>query len=294
MFIRFFKGQPNSHVVLFRNGEVIREGQGLNFWYLPMASSIAVVPSGSQDAPFIFKLPTADYQEITLQGSFTYRVDNPSRLSEMLDFTIDPSSGAYASEDPDRLIARVVSAVQAEARAMVATYPLRKAMTTAKGMSGQVLKAVQALPALEKMGIEIEGLNIVAVKASPEMQKALEADYREQLHREADMAIYARRAAAVEEERKIQERELNTEVELENQRKELVDTQARNKLTLAEAEAKAEEMKLDPYGKLPQQTLIGLALKEWAANAGMIENLSITPDMLSGLAGWINGKGKAA
>ena len=66
-----------------------------------------------------------------------------------------------------------------------------------------------------------------------------------------------------------------------------MDTQARNNLALAEAEARADELKLSPYGALPPQALVGLALKEWAGNAGNIDNLSITPDLLSKVVTWV-------
>jgi len=64
----------------------------------------------------------------------------------------------------------------------------------------------------------------------------LEAEYRERLQRDADRAIYERRTAAVEEERKIRQSELETDIDLEERRKELVVMQAENSLTLAEAE----------------------------------------------------------
>ena len=63
--------------------------------------------------------------------------------------------------------------------------------------------------------------------------------------------------------------------------------QAKNSLTLAEADATADELKLAPYGELPPQALVGLALKEWASNAGTIENLSITPDLLSKVVSFV-------
>jgi hypothetical protein len=66
------------------------------------------------------------------------------------------------------------------------------------------------------------------------------------------------------------------------------DTQARNNLTLAEAEAKADELKLNPYAEMPPQALLALALKEWAGNAGNIENLSITSDILTKVASWVS------
>lgn len=124
------------------------------------------------------------------------------------------------------------------------------------------------------------------------MRKALEADYREGLQRRADQAIYARRAAAVAEERKIKQSELDTEVELEERRRELVEMQAANRLRLAEADARADELKLDPYARMPAQALLGLALKEWAANAGNIANLSITPDHLNQLVAWVGSQGR--
>lgn len=125
------------------------------------------------------------------------------------------------------------------------------------------------------------------------MQKALEAEYRELLQKNADKAIYERRAASVEEERKIRQREMDTDVELENRRKDLVELQAENSLKLAEAEAKADEMKLEPYGNLAPQALIGLALKEFAGNAGKIGSLNITPDMLGQVIGWVGGQNNA-
>ena len=59
------------------------------------------------------------------------------------------------------------------------------------------------------------GVNILAVRAVPEMTRALETSTREKLQQEADQAIYERRNFAVEQERKIKESELNTEIAIE-------------------------------------------------------------------------------
>lgn len=80
---------------------------------------------------------------------------------------------------------------------------------------------------------------------------------------------------------------MDTEIELENRRKDLVDTQARNRVALAEADAKAEALKLRVYGELAPQVVAGVALKDWAAAGGQIGNLTITPDMLAQLGAWI-------
>lgn len=288
MLVRYFKGEPNIHVIRFRNGRVAQHGDGINFWYLPLNTSVAAVPTGSREAQFIFTETTANFQEVSIQGALTYRLTAPVEVARRLDFTIDPANGRYLAEDPDKLVQRIVNAVQGHTRSEVNRLPLEDALTRVKDLSAEVFSKVKREPQLGELGVLLESLHFTAVKATPEMQKALEADYREGLQQRADQAIYARRAAAVDEERKIRESEMNTNVELENRRKDLVDTQARNNLALAEADAKADELKLSPYGALPPQALVGLALKEWAANAGKIDNLSITPDLLSQVVSWVS------
>lgn len=288
MMINYYKGEPNTYTVCSRNGQVIRHGAGINFWYSPVTTSIAAVPLASQESQFIFMETTADFQEVSIQGSLTYRLAKPLDIAKRLDFTILPSTHRFKSEDPGQLVQRVVNSVQAHTRSQVSQLSLEGALTEVKDLSAVIFEAVITSPELSGLGIVLEGLHFAEVKTTPEMQKALEADYRERLNKRADLAIYDRRKAAVEEERKIRESEMNTDIELESRRKSLVDTQARNSLKLAEAEAKAEELKLSPFGDLPPQALVGLALKEWAGNAGTIENLSITPDLLSKVVSYVS------
>ena len=287
MILKYHKGQPNLHIIRYRAGEIAAEGAGVNFWYWPWNTTIATVPLATQEAPFIFNEFTANYQEVAIQGVLTYRLEQPLTIAAHLDYTIETGTGRYTTDDPDKLVQQVVDAVQAQTRYLINDMPLEEALTRAQQLAAAVYAEVALTSGLGELGIRLETLHFHAIKATPEMQKALETDYREALHRRADQAIYTRRAAAIEEERKIQESEINTEVEIENRRKALVDTQARNNLALAEAEAKADELKLGPYGALPPQALVGLALKEWAGNAGNIDNLSITPDLLSKVVTWV-------
>jgi hypothetical protein len=288
MLINYYKGEPNSYVLSHRNGKLAQHGAGINFYYMPLTTTLAIVPLASQESQFIFNETTANFQEVSIQGSLTYRLSDPIELAKRLDFTVSPKTHRHKSEDPLQLVQRVVNSVQAHTRSEVMERSLEAALSEVKDLSSVVFEKVANAPELTSLGIVLEGLHFTAVKATPEMQKALEADYRESLHKREDQAIYDRRKSAVDEERKIRESEMNTDVELENRRKDLVDTQARNSLALAEAEAKAEELKLAPYGELPPQALIGLALKEWAGNAGMIDNLTITPDLLSKVVSFVS------
>jgi hypothetical protein len=288
MFIRYFKGEPSAYVIRYRNGKIVTSEEGANFWYMPINTSVAAIPVVSQEAQFLFTETTANYQEVSIQGTITYRITDPQLVANRLNFTINPSTSRFTSEDPHKLVQRIVNLVQGRTRSKVNALSLEAAITGVHDLAIEVFEGVVDDESISRLGVALESLHFTALKATPEMQKALEADYREGLQQRADQAIYARRAAAVAEERNIRESELATEVELENRRKDLVDTQARNNLTLAEAEAKADELKLNPYGEMPPQALLALALKEWAGNAGNIENLSITPDLLTKVASWVS------
>lgn len=286
----YHKGDPATFLIRYKNGKEKHYGTGQCLWYMPMYTTLAKVPVLSQVAPFIFTEATANFQEVSIQGQLTYRLSDPLKAAQYLNFTID-SAGQYRSEDPEALRQRIINTVQAYTRSGMNTLDLEQALGEVKNLSTTVLEQVRKEPDLLALGVLIENLHFTSVSATAEMRKALEADYRESLQKRADQAIYDRRAAALEEERKLKQREMDTDVELEQRRKDLVEKQAQNNLTLAEAEAKAEEMKLNPYGELQPQALVGLALKEWAANAGTVENLSIGADMLNQLVSWI-GAGK--
>src|SRR5260370_29941522 len=133
-----------------------------------------------------------------------------------------------------------------------------------------VRAAVQADPTLADMGVECLNLFITAIKPTPEMAKALEAEYREGLQQRADQAIYARRAAAVEQERRIKENELNTQLLLEQRRQELVDLEGQNSNKQAEFNARSNELWLQPWRATDPRVLLALAFKLMGDNAQRI------------------------
>ena len=217
---RFIKTQPTQYVIQYKNGHPRREGAGLAFWYFAPSSSIVVVPTASVNEPFIFPEVTADFQEVTVQGQITYRVADPQRTAALLDFTIRPK-GTYLSEDPQKLSQRLIDQVQVAMRAEVQAVPLKEVLTSGEALVARVAGLLQKHPTVEALGLELLGLSLLAVKPKPETAKALEAEAREALLRRSDEAIYARRNAAVEQERMIKENELSTEIAVENKKRQV-------------------------------------------------------------------------
>jgi hypothetical protein len=279
MFIRYFKGSPEFHVILFKNGRAVREGRGISFWYMPLGATIAEVPVTVLDNPFIFTETTANFQELALQGSIAYRIVQPLKAAENYDFSTHGARSGRG-DGREKLAERLVMAIQGHAQAAIRRMSLAQALAEATQLGAMLTTELSRDPLVATAGLQIENVYVSSARPAPEIQQALQTEYRESLQREADEAIYARRAHAVEKERQIKQSELSAEIELAERRKELVDTEARNKLKLAEANVKSQEMELAIYEAVPPTTVAALALKAWAEKGAAIGNLSITPDML--------------
>jgi len=313
--IEYLKTTPTTYVLHFKAGKVKRAGPGLSFWYYQPTSTVVAVPLASSDVPFAFNAVTRDFQELTVQGQLTYRVIDPTRLAGLLDFSID-RRGKYRSEDPTKLEERLVNATQVLATQILGRLTLREALTASETLVSEISAALRKVEAVAMLGIEPLALSILSIRPTPEMSRALEADARERLSREADEAIYARRNAAVEQERVIKESELNTElaveakkreirerkmdadIAVEEQRSALIAKQVENAKQDADSRAYALTTTLAPFEKANWKTLmaissngsdprmmIGLAFRELAENATKIGELNISPDLLKSLIG---------
>src|ERR1700721_3468668 len=124
--IGFFKGQPTDYIIRYRYGKVCREGPGLAFFYTRFHTQVVAVPTGGIDAHFVFNELTNNFQEVTLQGQLTYRIDDPKEAAALLNFTIDPLSRRYVSTDPEKLAGRISNIVQIEPPAETQTRSLEE------------------------------------------------------------------------------------------------------------------------------------------------------------------------
>jgi regulator of protease activity HflC (stomatin/prohibitin superfamily) len=220
-----------------------------------------------------------DFQPVTVQGQITYRVVAPETTAGLLNFTINPDTHDYLSDDPAKLNQRIINLVQMYARQDLGQLALEEALSRAETIARTVLARLQAEPALSALGIECLSLFFTAIKPTPEMAKALEAEYREALQKRADQAIYSRRAEAVEQERKIKQNRCH-----------------RGRARAAPPEpGEPAKAPTPPAGRVrgrghahPPRALartrratdLAIALHDLAANAGKIGNLTITSEIL--------------
>src|SRR6266699_961818 len=267
--IKFIKVQPTTYLLEYRGGKIVREGTGLSFFYYSPTTSLVAVPVGSTDTPFIFQETTGDFQAVTIQGQVTYRVSDAKRLAALLNYTLARDGETYVSEDPEKLSERVIHVVNVLARAELQKLPLREAIRASDALVKTVKTGLAASDEMTSLGLEILGLSILAIKPTPETTRALEAETRERLFREADEAIYARRNSAVEQERAIKENELNTEIAVENKKRQIRETQMEAERAVQEKESLLKKEALEANIGLEdrRKSLVALAAENAKAES---------------------------
>jgi hypothetical protein len=262
--IRFIKSQPTVHLMQFRGGRLVREGAGAALFYFGPMTTLVAVPVASQDRPFMLELVTADFQSVTVQGQVTYRVSDPRRTAALMDFSLRKDGAAYASEDPARLGDRVVMQVEVIIQQAVQALELKQALRSSAAVARAAQQELARQSEIAALGLEILGVSIMAVKPTPDIARALEAEAREANLRAADDAVYSRRMSAVENERAIRQNELDTEIAVEHKRRQIRETQMEAKAALMRREntLRTEQMAAD----------IGLENERKAFVAGQAQN----------------------
>lgn len=253
--IKYIKFEAMTYVIHYKNGKIKKEGKGLSFYYAAMSSSIVAIPIGSNDVQFIFNETTSDFQTVTVQGQVTFSIKNPKQLAEVLDFTVD-ANGKLRSDDYEKLKQRLINEAQTATSAFIQSMSLRQTLTSAKQIEQNIMAGLTGSHAVASLGLEIPGLNVTSVKPTPTMSKALETATREALQQEADAAVYERRNFAVEQERKIKESELNTEIAVEEKQKQITEKKMERKVLEQDNEKKIREMKVEADVSVEQKRKI--------------------------------------
>jgi regulator of protease activity HflC (stomatin/prohibitin superfamily) len=313
--VRHLRGTTTTHIQHVRNGTTLHSGVGSAFWFRPLSAVLSEVPVDDRELPLLFHARTADFQDVTVQATVTFRLTDPVVAAARIDFSIDPETGRWRATPLDQVASLLTETAQQYALDLLAGADLATALAGGVAPVREVIAVgLTGDSRLAETGIAVIGVRVVAVRPEPEVEKALRTPTREQVQQEADKATFERRAMAVERERAIGENELQTQIELARREEQLVaqrgtnarreaeevaaadtiatDAEAQRTVRLAEARAEstrmagaaqgeAEAAQMAAYRDLPSQILFGLALRELAGNLPQIDSLVLTPDLLT-------------
>ncbi|MFD8817084.1 SPFH domain-containing protein [Streptomyces sp. NPDC059627] len=241
---RHLRGAPTAHVRHHRDGKLLHDGPGLSFWFRALTAAISEVPVDDRELAMTFHARTADFQDVAVQATVTYRIGDPTVAAARLDFSIDPDTGAWRGTPLEQLGTLLTETAQQHALDVLAGTPLSEALVDGTAtVRERIASGLGAEPRLPATGIEVVAVRVMALRPEPEVERALRTPAREQIQQEADRATYERRAVAVERERAIAENELASQIELARREEQLVDQRGTNARREAEEHAAADAVR---------------------------------------------------
>ena len=227
---KHLRSEPSFHVLRHRKGKLTGSGRGLSFWFRAMNTSVAELPVDDRDLNFLFHGRTRDYQEVTVQGTLTWRVADPELLARRIDFTLDLKTGVYLRQPLDQIAVLLTGIAQQAALRHLAERALRDLLEDGPGpLQEQLAREVTGAGILAEMGIQVLTAQVGDISPTAEMEGALQTPMREKIQEAADKARFERRAQAVEEERAIGENELQSRIELARKEENLIEQQGQNR-----------------------------------------------------------------
>lgn len=298
---RYFKSRPTDYVILYSGGRIRRQGVGLaGFVYMPFATA-AAVPTDARDEIFAVEAMTADYQTITIQGLISFRIKDAAIAAKQQDFSINLLTGKPNAEPMKQIVERLRAIAQTACRDALVRSTLDAAMNKSDELSQIIMRGIGDDKRLAADGIAVDRVLVLALKPTPEIRKALEANLREQLLRQADAAMFERRRAATTDEhdlklreeankRELAERELGNEQQLETERRKVAEAKAETQKAEATAEAEALRIRIKPWTEISAQHISAMAFKDWANRDTSLTSLSLGADAMERLANQLTAK----
>ncbi len=206
LFLKHLRSESNMHIRRFRSGRLVKSGKGLAFWFMPMGSSIAELPTDDRELQFFFQGRSRDFQEVTIQGEIIYRVSEPDCLADRIDFSIDLETGAHRNQPLEQLASLFTNTAQKHATRYIASKDIRQLITDGpEDIQIAIEQGFAAEDVFEEMGLGVVSLGIKEIRPVAELEKAMQTPTRKSIQQNADEATFQRRALAVEKERAIAE-----------------------------------------------------------------------------------------
>ena len=248
MAIRYRKFESTDYVIKVKKGSIIDCGPGLSFFYNTMTTSMMVIPTTAFDTSFAYDdIMTADFQKLNVQGDISYIIANYEKAAKMVNFSYKDTKKEYEtvlSQAKATMAKRILNLTKVYIANFISTRQVREAIKTAEELAQVLRNALREDETIREYGIKILAVSILGISPQPDTRKALEAATREEILKQQDDAIYKRRNSAIEQERAIKENELNTEIKIAEKEKERKEKEMETSRMLQEKQAELDARKI--------------------------------------------------
>ena len=248
MAIRYKKFESTDYVIKVKKGSIVDRGPGLSFFYNTMTTSMMVIPTTAFDTSFAYDdIMTADFQKLNVQGDISYVIANYEKAAKMVNFSYKDTKKEYEtvlSQAKATMAKRILNLTKVYIANFISSRKVREAIKTAEELAQVLRNALKEDETIQEYGIKILAVSILGISPQPDTRKALEAATREEILKQQDDAIYKRRNSAIEQERAIKENELNTEIKIAEKEKERKEKEMETSRMLQEKQAELDARKI--------------------------------------------------
>lgn len=248
MAIRYKKFESTDYVIKVKKGSILDRGPGLSFFYNTMTTSMMVIPMTAFDTSFAYDdIMTADFQKLNVQGDISYIIADYEKAAKMVNFSYKDTKREYEailSQAKATMAKRILNLTKVYIAKFISSRQVREAIKTAEELAQVLRNALKEDETIQEYGIKILAVSILGISPQPDTRKALEAATREEILKQQDDAIYKRRNSAIEQERAIKENELNTEIKIAEKEKERKEKEMETSRMLQEKQAELDARKI--------------------------------------------------
>lgn len=182
-FFHHLRADPTAHVRHLVNGREKNVGAGLAFWFRPRTAALSQVPLEDRQQALLFHARTADFQDVTVQATVSYRVTDPVLAATRIDFAVDPDTGAWTSTPMEMLGTLLTEFAQQPALEQLAAMTMADALVRGIGaVTERVATALADEPRLVERGMTVTDVRVAGQEHPGERPLAT----AEQIHQLAD------------------------------------------------------------------------------------------------------------
>jgi hypothetical protein len=161
-------------VIRFHAAKPRQRGRGLVFWFRPDIASIAELPLDDRETTIFVSGRSSDFRSIPVRGALVWRVAEPERLTERIDFTLSLTGGKHLGGRKSGS-KRAFPVVKQATLDYLAAADVRALLDAGiEPLQRKVGEALATIPAITELGLEIVSTRLQNLTPGSERERALQ------------------------------------------------------------------------------------------------------------------------
>lgn len=223
---RFVTVSPSDYAIVFKKGEIVKEGRGFRFFCTPRIQYV-IIPGNVKNITFVADQISRENQGVEVSGFAIWKVGEPKKIYQHFDF--------MQEEDTlEQVSVFLQDVVESAIRHMVANMTIEEVLRKRGTIIQQLKQELEYI--CEQWGIVVETIEIKNVRVlSKTLFDNMQAQFRNAVRLEAERNT-------IETEKQIEEQKIHVsdQTSIIKQQSELAERERRKQLQLQEINDKTE------------------------------------------------------